>query len=63
VADWLFATAVVLAVPVGAAITHLLFCDPYKAALTRIVDAASDPHNRGLDRALDDADELLGRRR
>lgn len=62
-ADLIFATAAVLGALGAAGITHRLLCRPYKAALKRVVDAANDPQNRGLDRALDAADDLLGRRR
>jgi hypothetical protein len=44
-------------------LAHLLYGRRYKRALAGILAAADDPHNRHLGRALDDADELLGRRK
>lgn len=61
--EWIFATLSVPAALAAAGAVHLLHCRPYKTALKRIVDASKRPRAEGFGHALEDADELLGRRR
>lgn len=49
----------VAALAAGAYLGHVVRACPYQKALTRIIAAANDPHNRNLGAALDEADELL----
>lgn len=53
----------ILAVIAGAIGGHLAYGRRYKTALHRIIVASKHPRAEGFGLALEDADELLGRRR
>ncbi|MEU6781455.1 hypothetical protein ABZ912_19805 [Nonomuraea angiospora] len=63
-ADWAITLAVgTVAAAAGAGGGHLAYGRRYKQALRRIIAASKHPRATGFGPALEDADELLGRRR